>query len=65
MTIYGNAGGLKDSPQATTEFTLTDYTSKFTLDCDTDNAAAIANVLATLVLELIRKGIIKGTVETT
>jgi len=58
------AGGVKDSPQATTAFAVTDLTADYALDCDTDADNAIADVLGTLILELVRKGIIKGTVTT-
>ena len=42
-------------------FTVTDMTVDVTLDCDTDNANAIADVLGTLIRELQAKGIIAGT----
>ena len=37
----------------TTDFTVTDWDSDYALDCDTDNANAIADVLGTLIKELI------------
>lgn len=43
-------------------FAVTDHTEDLALDCDTDNAEAIADVLGTLIRVLIEKGIIQGTV---
>ena len=64
MGLQAVAGGLKDSPQATTTFTVVDATVDYALDCDTDTDNAIADVLEMVILELIRKGILKGSVTT-
>jgi len=47
-----------------TAFTVTDMTADTSLDCDTDTDNAIADVLGTLIRELIAKGIIAGTITT-
>lgn len=43
-------------------FAFTNWTSDVALDCDSNTAAEIADVLATLCKVLIEKGIIKGSV---
>lgn len=43
-------------------FVVTDHTQDLALDCDTDNANAIADVLGNLIQALIEQGIIQGTV---
>lgn len=53
-----------DSTKGTTEFTVTNLTVDATLTCDTDADNAIADVLGTLIQQLIQKGIITGTVAT-
>ncbi len=49
----------------TNNYAVTDWTEDHAMDCNTDNVASVANVLGTLMLDLIRQGIIKGTVATT
>ena len=56
--IY-SAGGATNVEDA---FAVTDHTEDLALDCDTDAANAIADVLGTLIRILIEKGIIRGTV---
>jgi hypothetical protein len=45
-------------------YTITDWTSDRALDCDTDTDNAIADVLGTLIGDLIDQGILTGTVST-
>jgi len=44
-----------------TAFVVTDWTESFALDCDTDADNAIADVLGTLINELIKKGVLHGS----
>ena len=60
MAVY-TYDGVRDSPQAVTQWTVTDWTDDHTLDCDTDDAD-LGDVLGTLIKELIQKGIITGSV---
>lgn len=46
------------------EFTVTNATSDYTLDCDNDLVANANDVLAAVIAELIKKGILNGTVNT-
>ena len=51
----------RDEGQAT--FTVTNFTQDFTLNCNEEaNALLVADVLATLIRELIRNGTISGTI---
>lgn len=45
-----------------TEFTVTNWTSDYAMDCNADADAAICDVLGSLIKELIEKGIITGSV---
>jgi hypothetical protein len=47
-----------------TKFVVTDWNEDYALDCDTDNANAIADTLGTLIRDLIKLGILNtaGTV---
>lgn len=60
MTIY-TYDGVRDSPQAVTAWTVTDWSDDHTLDCDSDDAD-LGDKLGTLIKELIQKGILKGSV---
>ena len=61
-TTY-NYTGARDSPQATSSWTVTDWTDDHSLDCDSDDAD-LGDALGTLIKELIDKGVIKGSVTT-
>lgn len=63
MTVTSNVC-LRDHLAAGQVFTITDWTEDFAMDCNTDNAAAIANCLGTLINVLIQKGVISGSVTT-
>jgi len=58
-------GGVRDTIN-TSQFAVTNITQDLTLDCDTAFAEAgflaLQDNLGTLIRELIRKGIINGTV---
>lgn len=56
--------GTRDSPDAGSAFTVTDWAEDYALDCNTDVVANTNNVLGTLIKDLIQKGIIKGSVAT-
>lgn len=43
-------------------FTVTNWTEDLDMDCDNSADAAIADVLGTLINELIKKGVIDGSV---
>ncbi len=54
-------GGKRDYV-STAQFTVTNITEDYALDCNGNSDLATADVLGTLIRELIRKGIISGTV---
>lgn len=54
----------RDLTGQATAFAVTNLTADTTLVCDSDNANAIADVLGTLIQDLIRRGIIHGTIAT-
>lgn len=54
-------GGKRDSIN-TAQFAVTNLTEDYALDCNGNSDLATADVLGTLIRELIRKGIINGTV---
>ena len=62
-------GGVKDILQRvddttiTTKFAVTDFNEDYALACNAEaGALGVADVLGTLIRELIRKGIIDGTI---
>jgi len=56
-------GGKRDLTDQTTSYAVTNFTEDFALDCNGEaGALAVADVLGTLIRELIRKGVINGTV---
>ena len=62
-------GGVRDTNQrvddttVTTKFAVTDFAEDYALACNAEaGALGVADVLGTLIRELIRKGIIDGTV---
>jgi hypothetical protein len=55
-------GGLKDHSSQELAFTITNLTQDVAMDCNTAADAELADVLATVIRELIRKGILNGTV---
>jgi len=50
----------RDTPSAV--FTITNWTSDLDMDCDGSADLVICDVLGTLINELIKKGIIEGSV---
>ena len=54
-------GGKRDNIN-TSQFAVTNASEDYALNCSGDNAAAIGAVLGTLIRDLIRKGILHGTV---
>lgn len=54
-------GGKRDNYQGSS-FTVTNHTEDFALNCNENSDLATADVLGTLIRELIRKGVINGTV---
>lgn len=54
-------GGKRDNIN-TSQFAVTNITEDYALDCNANSDLATADVLGTLIRELIRKGIIHGTV---
>ena len=63
-------GGKKDhlgfdtSGLITNKFAVTNLSADYALTCDSDTDNAIADVLGTLIRELIQRGVINGTVAT-
>jgi len=58
MTVYSFQGSKDDN---NTVFTITDWTTDTSMDCDSDDAD-LGDFLGTLCKVLIEKGIIKGSV---
>ena len=54
-------GGVRDYV-STAQFAVTQITEDYALACDANSDLSTADVLGTLIRELIRKGIINGTV---
>lgn len=54
-------GGKRDTIN-TSQFAVTNIAEDYALDCNANSDLATADVLGTLIRELIRKGIINGTV---
>ena len=54
-------GGKRDNLNLS-QFAVTNITQDFALDCNGNDDLQTADVLGTLIRELIRKGIIHGTV---
>ena len=54
-------GGKRDNI-STAQFAVTNITEDYALDCNANADLSTADVLGTLIRELIRKGIIHGTV---
>jgi len=62
-------GGVRDTlqqvdntPTLTTKFAVTNITEDYALDCNGNDDLLTADVLGTLIRELIKKGVIDGTV---
>jgi hypothetical protein len=54
-------GGKRDNIN-TSQFAVTNITQDYALDCNGNDDLTTADVLGTLIRELIRKGIVHGTV---
>ena len=52
----------KDSTTVTTKFAVTNLAEDYALDCNGNDDLLTADVLGTLIRELIKKGILDGTV---
>lgn len=50
----------RDNPQL--NFSITNYTEDTALDCNSTSDAELADVLATLIKELIEAGVVQGSV---
>jgi hypothetical protein len=55
-------GGVRDNYSQGLAFVITNLTQDLAMDCNAAADAEICDVLGTLIRELIRKGIINGTV---
>ena len=64
MVTTTSYDGARDSPEAVSSWTVTDWTEDLSLDCNSDNAS-LGNNLGTLIKQLIQLGILKGSVATT
>ena len=51
-----------DSTTVTTKFAVTNITEDYALDCNGNDDLLTADVLGTVIRELIKKGILDGTV---
>jgi hypothetical protein len=54
--------GKRDISSQQTSFAVTNITSDYALDCNANNDLSTADVLGTLIKELIQAGIIHGTI---
>jgi hypothetical protein len=64
MTTYTNVQELNKGVVGTS-FAVTNYTSDYALDCNAEaGCTALADVVASIIRELINQGILKGTVAT-
>ena len=63
MVTYTNDDS-KDKGTVVSNYAITDWVALNALDCDTDAVALTNRVLGTLILDLIKQGILKGTVTT-
>jgi len=54
--------GKRDLSQQQTSFAVTNITSDYTLNCNENADLSTADVLGTLIKELIQAGIIHGTI---
>jgi len=63
VTTYTNDCA-RDKGSLNSNFTLTNYTSSYTLDCNGNSDLATADVLGSVIRELIAQGILKGSVST-
>ena len=55
-------GGKRDLTGQTPSFAITNHNEDLALNCDSTTDAELADVLGTVIRELIRKGILNGTV---
>jgi hypothetical protein len=55
-------GGHRDLTGQTTGFTVTNFTQDYAFDANTATLADTSDVVATLIRDLIRAGIVNGTV---
>ena len=62
MTTY-SYDGCERTPEAATAFTVTKYNEDYSMDCD-GLVGVVADTLATVIRELIKQGILKGSVTT-
>ena len=62
MPLTNTYDGTRDS--VGTAFTITNLTASVSMQCDNVADNAIADVLGTLIRELIAKGIVAGTITT-
>ena len=59
----GKRDQVKQDATGSTDFTVTNITRDYALDCNAEaGALALADVVGTLINELIRRGVINGTV---
>jgi hypothetical protein len=54
----------RDKGTVLNNYAITNWTEDHAMDCNTATDAEICDVLATLIADLIRQGIIKGSVAT-
>jgi hypothetical protein len=55
-------GGKRELSPQDTNYTITNFAADYTISCTESTAANIAATLTTLIRDLIRKGIVNGTV---
>ena len=55
-------GGKRDNYAQGSAFIITNFTERLSFDCNTATLGETSDTLATLIKELIRRGIVNGTV---
>ena len=55
-------GGKRDLTDQTSSFVVTNFTEDYSFDADTATLAHTSDVVATLIRDLIAKGLLNGTV---
>ena len=64
VTTATGVRDLRDNRAQNVVFAITNHTTDVALDCDSTNDGELADVLGTLIQNLIEQGILNGTVNT-
>jgi len=64
MVVIATSAGERDKGSNPTVFAVTNCVADYALNCDANDDLATADVLGTLIAELVRQGILRGSVAT-